>query len=386
MTDFFSATTPRKSLTPSFGKENVSANERVPLPLTEEEKKEKEEDQEEPAKEVPQYINSKSTQPVTLFNIHRRLCKTTNLRSVSNRYHTKDQTRMEGFFDNRTDDGDGGGEGCSTHFTTHESSHFPIRIAGLFNVDQVVSLLQQNVQDPQLDIQVEEKEAEEKQSTIMIDLKADVEAQQTPEMLLSEIRRTLLGLDEISVEETRLSQMATTTGGGGEGVESDDLFIIEPMENDVISISSSVSDQEDPQYMPEQPVVVPIKKPLKRRARKKGEKTKALTKAAAIKKEKKTRAKPMCPSYKIIKDTKFAVDAFRFGNIDGVTHYFLTHFHSDHYIGLKKDFAHPLYMSPVTANLVRKIIKVDDKYIQPIALNSPVMVADVEVTALDANQ
>lgn len=55
-----------------------------------------------------------------------------------------------------------------------------------------------------------------------------------------------------------------------------------------------------------------------------------------------------CPPYKIIEDTTFAVDAFQFGYIENVTHYFLTHFHADHYIGLTKSFAMPIYMSPIT--------------------------------------
>ena len=55
-----------------------------------------------------------------------------------------------------------------------------------------------------------------------------------------------------------------------------------------------------------------------------------------------------CPPYKIIEDTTFAVDAFQFGYIENVTHYFLTHFHADHYIGLTKSFAKPIYMSPIT--------------------------------------
>uniref|UniRef100_A0A0K8VUB3 DNA cross-link repair 1A protein n=1 Tax=Bactrocera latifrons TaxID=174628 RepID=A0A0K8VUB3_BACLA len=103
-------------------------------------------------------------------------------------------------------------------------------------------------------------------------------------------------------------------------------------------------------------------------------------------KSKRVRKFRICPPYKKVAGTTFAVDAFQYGQICGITHYFLTHFHADHYQGLTRKFEMPLYVSPITANLVRALISVENKYINEIELNKPVMINDVEVTAIDANQ
>lgn len=124
-----------------------------------------------------------------------------------------------------------------------------------------------------------------------------------------------------------------------------------------------------------------------------------------------TKRKPKpCPAYKVVENTRFAVDAFQFGDIDGVDHYFLTHFHADHYVGLRKSFAHPLHVSRITgvspfypkttagfllhlysdcswvARLVMEFISIDKKYIHEHDINLPFLVDDVGVTLLDANQ
>ncbi|KAI9576225.1 uncharacterized protein LOC119642662 [Glossina fuscipes] len=93
----------------------------------------------------------------------------------------------------------------------------------------------------------------------------------------------------------------------------------------------------------------------------------------------------VCPPYKIVKGTSFAVDAFQYGAIDGVSHYFLTHFHADHYIGLTRKFSMPIYMSSLTARLVRAFISVQEHFLHILELNEKVQINDWEITALDAN-
>lgn len=98
----------------------------------------------------------------------------------------------------------------------------------------------------------------------------------------------------------------------------------------------------------------------------------------------KTKQKP-CPFYKKLPDTSFAVDAFNYGSIPGVDYYFLTHFHSDHYIGLKKSFRHPIICSPITGRLVARQLGVYSKYIITLPLNETKIINGVEIIFEDAN-
>lgn len=81
--------------------------------------------------------------------------------------------------------------------------------------------------------------------------------------------------------------------------------------------------------------------------------TTALAKPQSSSKQK--RRPKVVPTYKIVEGTTYAVDAFQFGEIADVTHYFLTHFHSDHYIGLKKSFCYPLHVSVITGKVLIKL-------------------------------
>lgn len=114
---------------------------------------------------------------------------------------------------------------------------------------------------------------------------------------------------------------------------------------------------------------------------------------SAAESEKVSRGKPAfertCPFYKIMPDMSICVDAFRYGAVEGCNGYFLSHFHSDHYIGLTASWRHgPIYCSKVTGNLVRQQLKVDPKYVVDLEFevereipNTP----DVRVTMIPAN-
>lgn len=95
--------------------------------------------------------------------------------------------------------------------------------------------------------------------------------------------------------------------------------------------------------------------------------------------------KRTCPFYKKIPGTGFTVDAFQYGLVEGCTAYFLTHFHSDHYAGLSKNFTFPIYCSEITGNLLKRKLHVQEQYIHPLPLDTECMVNGVKIVLLDAN-
>jgi DNA cross-link repair 1A protein len=115
--------------------------------------------------------------------------------------------------------------------------------------------------------------------------------------------------------------------------------------------------------------------------------------AEAAANEKDSRGKPSyqrtCPFYKIMPGFFICVDAFRYGKVEGQSAYFLSHFHSDHYIGLTANWSHgPIYASKVTCNLMRQCLRVDKKYIRVLEFEKKYEVPDtkgVYVTMIPAN-
>lgn len=351
VTEFFSATPVRHTpaATIPLGKEN---KEKPKKPL----KPQNVPEATPTTPRIVQYKDSRSNNPVTRFQIKRKLCRSTDLRMVSKKYHDENQTSLNRFYNST-------GEGCS-YYKTYESSRFPVTISGDIDIDKFVELLQDSNTDSRLRIKIEPKE-----NCIILEPIEILEAE--PEhLLLNDIRNVLTRVDGYTVEEKHAEEEPSQAG----------KEVKVEKELDTISISSSLSDRNDPEFIPDE-------EDLPKKGVKRG-KSKAPRQIKAIKatKPKRTREKPVCPSYKIVKGTNFAVDAFRYGSIDGVSNYFLTHFHSDHYVGLTKKFSHTIYMSKVTANLVRKVLRVEDRFIVEVSLNVPIIVDDVEVTAIDANQ
>ena len=115
--------------------------------------------------------------------------------------------------------------------------------------------------------------------------------------------------------------------------------------------------------------------------------------AEAASNEQQSRGRPAyqrtCPFYKIMPGLYICVDAFRYGKVEGQNAYFLSHFHSDHYIGLTSSWAHgPIYASKVTCNLMRQVLRVDAKWLVPLEFEKKVEVPNTKgvfVTMIPAN-
>ncbi|KAI4239979.1 MAG: hypothetical protein L6R40_005411 [Gallowayella cf. fulva] len=115
--------------------------------------------------------------------------------------------------------------------------------------------------------------------------------------------------------------------------------------------------------------------------------------AMAAATEASSRGKPAyqrtCPFYKILPGFSICVDAFRYGAVEGCKAYFLSHFHSDHYIGLTSSWCHgPIYCSRVTGNLVRRQLRVDPKWVIDLEFDEKIEVPGtqgVNVTMIPAN-
>lgn len=96
-----------------------------------------------------------------------------------------------------------------------------------------------------------------------------------------------------------------------------------------------------------------------------------------------------CPFYKIMPGFSICVDAFRYGAVEGCKAYFLSHFHSDHYIGLTANWTHgPIYCSKVTGSLVRNQLRTAAKWVVELEFDKEYDVPGTDgakVTMISAN-
>ena len=95
------------------------------------------------------------------------------------------------------------------------------------------------------------------------------------------------------------------------------------------------------------------------------------------------------PYYKRLAGTRMVVDAFTFGEIPDCEGYLLSHFHSDHYMGLTPNWIHgPIYCSEITARLVEQKLGVSSDFIFPLPMNKPCLLSGTDqlsVTLIEAN-
>ncbi|KAK4435776.1 DNA cross-link repair 1A protein [Sesamum alatum] len=91
------------------------------------------------------------------------------------------------------------------------------------------------------------------------------------------------------------------------------------------------------------------------------------------------------PLWCCIPGTPFRVDAFKYLRRD-CAHWFLSHFHLDHYQGLTRSFCHGMiYCSSITAKLINLKIGISSDKIQVLPLNQKINIAGIDVTCFDAN-
>ncbi|XP_047313576.1 DNA cross-link repair protein SNM1-like [Impatiens glandulifera] len=91
------------------------------------------------------------------------------------------------------------------------------------------------------------------------------------------------------------------------------------------------------------------------------------------------------PSWCCIQGTPFRVDAFKYQR-GACSHWFLTHFHLDHYQGLTRTFNRgKIYCSSITAKLVNMKIGIPWEKLEILPLNKKINIAGINVTCFDAN-
>lgn len=104
----------------------------------------------------------------------------------------------------------------------------------------------------------------------------------------------------------------------------------------------------------------------------------------------KTSSKKAIPWYKKLQfsDVTITMDCFNCNKEEGIDLYFLSHFHADHYMGLKKSWSQgtTIYTSSITARLVKWKFKVNQCKVIELPLNQWLPITeDLQVFLIDAN-
>ncbi|XP_055593628.1 uncharacterized protein LOC129744898 [Uranotaenia lowii] len=282
----------------------------------------------------------------------RQICKTTNIKMLTNKYFDESQKRITNFFEKIDEDPDRVG-----YLRVLKSSTMPAINTGDENMEQFLAV--------QLTEDAQPIRPSQLQGPSM-DCIPD-----NPERIIQQIEK----IQSINHDQTREDW----------NMEVTDVPMLLP--------KTPQEEAADSGYSNDGPTTA---KPLHTNAvkktpapKKKPESSKSTAKKKTTQKTPATKRnegrKIVCPKYKIIAGTTFAVDAFRYGDIEGVSHYFLTHFHADHYIGLKRSFNKPLVLSPITGRLVKAFINVDEMHYIQVELHETIEIDGVRITALDAN-
>ncbi|XP_062560486.1 DNA cross-link repair 1A protein-like [Armigeres subalbatus] len=286
-----------------------------------------------------------SADPKKVKKVRRQICKSSNIKMLTNKYFDDSQKRITSFFSKTDEDPDRVG-----YHRVLKSSVMPAINTGDENMEKFLSV----------DIKVGSQPLNESQ----IQGPSMESVSDDPGKIMERIEKAQSALYDRKVEDwnMELNVMPITVNSPAmeEAVDSGFSEIKTPGQQRT-KTSASMKRKS-----------VPAKSTSK--------KARPAKTPATVRKR-----KIVCPQYKVIAGTNFAVDAFRYGDIEGVSHYFLTHYHADHYIGLKKSFAMPLIMSPVTSRLVKAFINVSEEYYQLIELHETITIDDVRITALDAN-
>ncbi|KXJ71870.1 hypothetical protein RP20_CCG019455 [Aedes albopictus] len=295
--------------------------------------------------------NYSKTDPKKVKKVRRQICKSTNIKMLTNKYFDDSQKRITNFFSKTNEDPDKVG-----YHRVLKSSVMPAINTGDENMEKFLSV----------DINVGSQPLRATQ----IEGPALEPIPDDPVKILERIEKAQSALYDKDVEDWNME------------VTDVPIMVSIPVNEEAGDSGYSETKTVGLQQA-KTPAVKRKSTAFKSTAKK--ERNAGKTPATTAKKPQGQRRKIVCPKYKIIAGTNFAVDAFRYGDIEGVSHYFLTHFHADHYIGLKRSFDKPLIMSPITSRLVKAFINVQEEFYRLVDLHETITIDDVRITALDAN-